>query len=91
MQTSKMRTEPHTGDVLLLPIAARWKFFQNFSQTVAKLPSRVVCLKLSQIADPPEVVADPLCYFHYLGADVDAFAGVRRDGSRKVPGAAANR
>jgi hypothetical protein len=35
-------------------------FFQNFSQTIAKFPGRVMLLKLSDIADPPDVVANPV-------------------------------
>ena len=33
-------------------------FLQKFSQTVAKSPGRIVFLKLSYVADPPDVVAD---------------------------------
>ncbi len=35
-------------------------FFQNFSQTVAKFPGGIVFLEFSNVADPPDVVADPV-------------------------------
>jgi hypothetical protein len=35
-------------------------FFDNFSQTIPKFPARIVLLKFSNIADPPDVVADPV-------------------------------
>ena len=38
-------------------------FFQNFSQTVAKFPDGIVFLEFSHVADPPEVVADPVRLF----------------------------
>ena len=38
-------------------------FVQNFSQTVAKFPSGIVFLKSPDIADPPDVVADPVRLF----------------------------
>ena len=38
-------------------------FFQNFSQTVAKIPGRIVSLEFSNVADPPDVVADPVRLF----------------------------
>jgi hypothetical protein len=39
-------------------------FFQNFSQTVAKFPGRIVSLEFSNVADPPDVVADPVSSLH---------------------------
>jgi hypothetical protein len=33
-------------------------FLQNFSQTVAKFPGRIVFLKFPHITDPPDVVTD---------------------------------
>jgi hypothetical protein len=38
-------------------------FFENLSQTVAKFPGRIVFLKLSHVADPPDVVADRVRLF----------------------------
>jgi hypothetical protein len=35
-------------------------FFDNFSQTMPKFPARIVLLKFPNIADPPDVVADPV-------------------------------
>jgi hypothetical protein len=35
-------------------------FFDNFSQTISKFPPRIVLLKFPHIADPPDVVAEPV-------------------------------
>jgi hypothetical protein len=35
-------------------------FFQDFWQTVPKFPGGIVFLEFSNIADPPDVVADPV-------------------------------
>jgi len=38
-------------------------FFANFSQTIPKFPARIVLLKFSNVADLPDVVADPVRLF----------------------------
>src|SRR4029077_15475195 len=38
-------------------------FLQNFWQTVAKFPRGIVFLEFSDVADPPDVVADPVRLF----------------------------
>src|SRR5437870_729746 len=38
-------------------------FLENFAHSVSKLPSRIMRLKLSHVADPPDVVADAVGFF----------------------------
>src|SRR5215203_816275 len=36
---------------------------QDFAQSVAKSPTRIVLLKLSHVADPPDVIANSVTFF----------------------------
>ena len=38
-------------------------FIENSVQTVAKFPIRIVLLEFPNVADPPDVIADTVCFF----------------------------
>src|SRR5439155_12084041 len=67
-------------------------FLENFAHVVAKFPVRIMRLKLTHVADPPDVVADAVDFLvppvYFFAADFLAHLDGFEHGTIAVPAAA---